>query len=169
MRKTVLAFAALSLAVPAAVAAQAPAAERPARLGQQDLTRADAQARASAAFARMDANKDGALDQADRTARQSAMFDRLDTDRDGAISRAEFAAMQARWGEARKARAAARAARGAAASGPISQQAFIERALARFDRADADRDGTLTAAERKAVRDTMRQRWQDRRAARQQG
>jgi hypothetical protein len=52
---------------------------------------------------------------------------------------------------------------------PVSQQAFVDRALAIFDRVDADRNGTVTQAERRAAREAMRQRWQDRRPARQQG
>jgi Ca2+-binding EF-hand superfamily protein len=121
----------------------------------------------------MDANKDGTLDQADRAARRAALFDRIDTDRDGAISRAEFEAMNA-GRESRKPRAGAK--RGGAqlmamrrSAEPVSQQAFVDRALAIFDRVDADRNGTVTQAERRAAREAMRQRWQDRRPARQQG
>ena len=38
-----------------------------------------------------------------------------------------------------------------------------ERALARFDRLDANRDGTLTAAERRQGREQWRERRQERR------
>lgn len=60
------------------------------------LTRAEAQTQAATAFARMDFNKDGKIDQTDRTARREAArakaFDRLDTDKNGQISKAEFTA-----------------------------------------------------------------------------
>ena len=61
-----------------------------------EITRAEAQNRAMAAFTQADVNKDGKLDRADfearREARRTAMFDRLDTDKNGQLSRAEFTA-----------------------------------------------------------------------------
>ena len=175
MRKLTLALSTAALVLSGAAVAQTASAERPARAAKPDMTRADAQARAEAAFARMDANKDGTLDQADRAARRAAMFARIDTDNNGAISRAEFDAMHAKRAEKGKARGAHRMGRKGAgarhammgnASGPVTSQAFVERALARFDRADANRDGTVTQAERKAARESMRDQW---RARRQQG
>ena len=56
----------------------------------------------------------------------------------------------------------ARAAPACAARGMFGEQGFVtreqmrERALARFDRADANHDGTLTAAERQQAREQMR-------------
>ncbi|KPH57602.1 EF-hand domain-containing protein [Novosphingobium sp. ST904] len=77
---------------PAAPSATSPAAPERDRIE----TRAEAQARAEAMFARLDVNKDGKLDRADREARRQqrreGMFDRLDTNRDGSISKAEFMA-----------------------------------------------------------------------------
>lgn len=90
MRKIII----LSLAAGAtlmaggAALAQGTAPTRPAP--GADITRAQVQERATATFARMDANKDGKIDAADREVRQRARFDRLDTDRNGAISFAEF-------------------------------------------------------------------------------
>ena len=49
--------------------------------------------------------------------------------------------------------------------GTITQAEFTTAALAHFDKADADHNGTVTAAERKAARDTMKAQWQARRAA----
>ena len=43
--------------------------------------------------------------------------------------------------------------------GFITREQMRERALARFDRADANHDGTLTAAERRAAREQMRERF----------
>lgn len=181
MRKLTLTLSTAALALSGAAFAQAPAA--PARAPKPDMTRAEVQARAETAFARMDANKDGTLDQADRAARHAMMFERMDTDRNGSISRAEFDAMHAQRAERRSGAMAQRMGRkergaqagmmgqrmGRADRQPATRQAFVDRALAMFDRADANRDGTVTQAERKAVRDTMRQQWQERRAARQQG
>ncbi len=47
--------------------------------------------------------------------------------------------------------------------GFITREQMRERALARFDRADADHNGTLTAAERQAARGAMRQGRRERR------
>lgn len=170
MRMLTLAISTAALAFSGAAAQAAPAqtgnAERPARAAKLDLTRAQAQARAEAIFARMDANQDGTISEADRAQRQAKMFDRLDADKNGSISRAEFEAMHAAHG-ARAAGKRAGRAQGARhgmmkQNGPISRQAFVERALSRFDRIDADRDGTATQAERKAAHDAMRRNWQAR-------
>lgn len=178
MRKLTLALSTAALAISGAAVAQA--APAPVRGPMPDMTRAQVQARAEAAFARMDANKDGTLDQADRAAHHAMMFDRIDSDKNGSISRAEFDAMHAKRGDkagghrmARKGpgghhglMAGRMGARDGKAAQPTTRQAFVDRALAMFDRADANRDGTVTQAERKAVRDTLRQQWQ---AKRQQG
>lgn len=149
-------------------------------------TRAEAQARAAEMFARMDANKDGKLDTADRAAkrteRQAKMFERLDADKDGNISKAEWdqhgadrAAKRAERGEKRtEAGEGKRAMRGhhgkrgghrgmmmmgkADTDGDktISQAEFQTAALARFDAADANKDGQVTPEERKAQRDAWR-------------
>ncbi len=125
-----------------------------------EVTRTQAQDRAARVFDRLDANKDGQLDQADRSARQRARFDRVDADADGAISFEEFSALR----ERRSARAPRR---GPMAHGPranpdgaraISRDAFTSRALARFDRADADKDGVVTAEERRSMREMRRER-----------
>lgn len=225
MRKLTFALSTAALAVSTAAIASPGMGE--ARMPQGDLTRAQAQQMATERFARMDANKDGTLDQADRTARQAMVFERLDADRNGAISAAEMEAMHAQRAGKRGERMARRdgkpamteaqkterraerfarldtdrngaisrgefdAARAAMATrmadkagkpdrrgagrmaaragGPVTQQAFVTRALAMFDRADANRDGTVTVAERQAARAALREQWQARKAARQQG
>lgn len=158
--------------------------------GNAVQTRADAEAKATQMFARMDANKDGKLDAADRTAqraeRQAKIFASLDADGNGSISKAE-------WDKHGADRAAKRAERGekrADAGEPgegkrhhgmrgghgkrgghhgmmmgkadtngdkaISQAEFQTAALARFDAADANKDGTVTAEERQAQRGAWR-------------
>ena len=180
MRKLTLALSTAALVLSgAAIAQTAPAAPAKQRAPMADMTRAQAQARAEAAFARMDANQDGTVDQADRQARHARMFERIDTDRNGSISRAEFDAMHAQRGGRQaggkqmggKHDGGHRALMGGMgkAAGPLTRQAFVDRALGMFDRADANRDGTVTAAERKAAREALRGQWRARSAERQQG
>lgn len=47
--------------------------------------------------------------------------------------------------------------------GFLTREQMRERALARFDRADANHDGTLTAAERRSAREQMRERFREHR------
>jgi len=66
------------------------------------ISKAEALAAATARFERMDANKDGFIDQADREAwakqRREARFKAVDTDGDGKLSQAELDAAKARRG-----------------------------------------------------------------------
>lgn len=101
-KKLTLGISAAALTIGGVACAQAPAnppkMERPKIDANDDgiVTRAEAQAAATAMFAKMDVNKDSKLDQADRElARQQrtdARFARLDTNNDGSISKAEFSA-----------------------------------------------------------------------------
>ena len=160
MTKTItLALAAATLAIGGAAVAQ-DRAERPDRAA--DMTRAQAEARAATAFARMDANSDGTVNAADREARARARFAAMDTSGDGLLS---FEEMQAHHAEAREDRGERQGDRrmrrghrggdrgmmggrmGENASMTAAQ--FTAAALARFDAADANNDGTLTAAERR--------------------
>jgi Ca2+-binding EF-hand superfamily protein len=166
-----------------AVYAQAPAGfDRDHRPGA-DMTREQAEQRSAAAFERLDANADGVLDAADRDARKAgrderraqrreARFDRLDADKDGAISRAEFDAAHERFAERGEDgrrfghRGHRRGGFGPFAAGgdkSMTRAEFTAAALERFDRADANHDGTVTAAERRAAFEAMREQ---RRAAR---
>lgn len=128
-----------------------------------DLTRDQAQAVATRMFDQLDVNKDGKIDGADRDARRSELFDRLDTNHDGQLSRSEFtaagtsAARDAGPKDAAPAKQAARPRAGAPTtrvdtdhSGGVTQAEYIAVALRRFDAADANKDGRLTPAERRA-------------------
>ena len=122
-----------------------------------DLTRDQAQAVATRMFDRLDVNKDGKLDGADRDARRAELFDRLDTDHDGQLSRSEFTAAgtnAAKDGgpakQAARPRPGAPAGAAAGPSGGVTQAEYIAVALRRFDAADANKDGRLTPAERRA-------------------
>jgi len=89
MKKITLGLSALALALSgAAIAVAAPHMMHEGKT----LTRAEAQAHAEAAFAKLDLNHDGKLDKADRSARLSEHFDKIDTNHDGTISRDEFTA-----------------------------------------------------------------------------
>lgn len=144
-----------------------------------DLTRDQAAARADQHFARLDADRDGRVTvqeaqqarQAMRAERQGRMFDRLDANRDGSLSRAEFSAR----GEMRGAgpgmghpmgRGGQHAQRMFGEDGVVTREEFRARALQRFERLDANRDGTVTMAERREVRQRMRQERMQRRRQR---
>lgn len=142
--------------------------------------------RTDAMFAKMDANGDGVLNDADREAKLAERFAKMDTDGDGVLSQAEFTAaheaMRDKRAERREARAERRAntmggermgRRGGRHHGPggpggmikaadtnqdgqVTKAEFQTAALARFDKADADGDGTVTREERRAAWQAMR-------------
>ncbi|KRA80415.1 EF-hand domain-containing protein [Altererythrobacter sp. Root672] len=177
MRKTLtLSLAAIAaLAAGSAAFAQEAPQERSGREPRPPMTRTDVEQRTNEAFARMDANKDGVLNQADREAREKSAFDRIDTNQDGAISPEEFAARGGERREARQAKAEPdqrpgprMGRRGPGGPGPmgfglarnadtngdgaVTQAEFASAALTRFDSADANKDGTLSREERRAQR-----------------
>lgn len=148
--------------------------------GDKTVTKTEALARADARFAKMDANGDGTLNSADRAAMVKKHFDKMDADKNGAISESEFiAAHEARMAtrkvrhmnrmgqpnnEAsgdRRAHRFDRHERGgmkmlmlADTNGDkaVTQAEFRTAAETRFARADANSDGTISAAERKSMR-----------------
>lgn len=186
MRKLHLSIATALLAA-TGLAIAAPAIAQPA--AKPDVTRAQVEAKAAEHFARMDVNRDGVLDAADREARRAKMFDRLDADNNGSISEAEFAARHAaRAGHEGRDGAKRGGTKGHRMGGhrgmmggrmamarmadtnndnAISRAEFTAAALKHFDQADADNNGTVTQAERKAAHEKMRAQWQARREARQ--
>lgn len=108
MKTLLLGLSAAALTIGGVACAQAPANNAPANQkprmerprmdadGDGVITRAEAQARATELFAKLDVNKDGKLDKADRELmhqqRREKMFAKLDTNGDGSISKAEFMA-----------------------------------------------------------------------------
>jgi hypothetical protein len=152
-------------------------AEAFARMDANDdgvLDRADREARRHERFARRDANGDGELNAADREARRHAMFERIDVDHSGGISFEELSAAREQRHEqraerrgngghrlARRGHDGPRFARRGPAGmrinaraadtnrdGAVTRAEFASAALARFDRVDVDKDGTISADER---------------------
>ncbi|MBO9698436.1 MAG: hypothetical protein J7499_19765 [Sphingopyxis sp.] len=137
--------------------------------------------------ANKDGKLDAADRAARRTAMQAKMFERLDANKDGNISKAEWDQHGADRAAKRAERGEKRADAGEAGDGgrhgmrghhgkrgghrgmmmgkadadgdkAISEAEFRTAALARFDAADANRDGQVTPGERKAQRDAWRAR-----------
>ena len=153
MKKTVLAIALLTTGLAGAAIAQAPAPGSD-PMGDKTVTKAEAQAKAAEMFAKMDVNKDGKLDEADRGAHRAQMFDRLDANKDGNVSREEFAT--AHRGMADGDKAAGEHKMGEHRMGKRGGGHMGGRMMMQM--ADANKDGQLTAAERKAHHAQMRQK-----------
>ncbi|WP_165357185.1 EF-hand domain-containing protein [Sphingosinicella sp. CPCC 101087] len=179
MNKYMILGGAALIAVTGAAVAQNAAQPRIDR--NADVTRQQVIERADQRFARLDVNNDGRATPEEarqaheqrRGERADRMFERLDANSDGSISRAEFDQSRAQRAERRAERGERRGMRhGRRGMGEgrgerlFGEQGFVtrdqmrERALARFDRLDANRDGTLTAEERRQGR---QQRMQERR------
>lgn len=145
------------------------------------LTKTEAMAAADARFAKLDANADGKLDQADKVAKVAQRFVQMDADKNGSLSRAEFVAAHearaAKRADRREQRVGMRDGDGPRQKGrrggmkmlamadsdgdkAISKAEFRNAAEARFTKADADKNGTVTAEERKGGR---RDGWRNRR------
>lgn len=182
MRKLTLSLIAGAVALAAGGTAMAQQAQ-PSR---PPMTRAGAEQRAAQIFEKLDANHDGKIDQADRALREKARFDRIDANHDGQLSYTEFNAMHGQRDDAHpeSGRQGAEHGRGrrdgfrsrpggmshmadADKNGAITKAEFQAAALTRFDRIDANKDGTVTPDEAKAARDSMRQQWQSRRQGQQ--
>ena len=189
MKTPILALAGISLLAGTAALAQ------PGDRNPGPMTRAEVSQKAAERFQKMDLNSDGVLDLADRELRREQRIARLDTDGNNAISKAEREAAREARQERRAQRMAERGQSADAGErrgrgkhhrgmrgwhrgggmmakadtngdGRLTLQEFQAHALARFDRADADSDGTVTQAERKAAREAMRAQMAERREAR---
>lgn len=120
------------------------------------------------ALMRADANHDGIVTREEVIASSDQMFDRLDTNRDGTVSPDEMAAAR----QTMRPNGATPPPPGGAMQPPPGGRAMArsftraqwhDRALAQFDRVDANHDGRVDQAEMQAYRDAMRDRRQDRR------
>lgn len=175
MSKPVLAAAVSALVLAAGGAAYA----SPGMMGGGDVTRAEAQEKSDAMFARMDANGDGVLNDADREARLAKRFEGLDTDGNGSISREEFVAGHDDKGGHHMAdgdedkpgpkgrgdkhhggmRGAMMDKADTNGDGAVSSAEFKAAHMAMFDKADTNKDGTITKDERRAAMKDMRAGW----------
>ncbi|WP_150294976.1 EF-hand domain-containing protein [Sphingobium estronivorans] len=146
------------------------------------LTKAELTAALEARFTRLDANRDGKIDQTDRDMlRQQRLDERfaaMDSDKNGQISKAEFmAAHPGRdgmrdhmgpggrgWGHGGPGRGMMRGGLdgGMQKDGAMTKAEFMARPLAMFDKADTNHDGKVTADEMKAARAAFRDGWKDR-------
>jgi hypothetical protein len=147
----------------------------------RDTTRAQLVAQLDARFAQLDTDRDGFISAAERTAAHdrhvAERFARLDADKNGAVTLAEMKAARGMHDAApgeRRGRPGPRGMRGmhgmggglggehagmgrdADQDGRISKAEFGAAALSRFDRADTDRNGVLSDAERQAARAAMK-------------
>jgi Ca2+-binding EF-hand superfamily protein len=187
MNRTHIFGAVIAVSLTSAALYAAPAAKRDAD-GNGVVTKAEMLAAADARFAKMDANNDGTLNEADKAAKIATRFAEMDADKNGSLSEAEFvAAHQARADkredrrEQRMGRNGPNSERGgkmgrhggrhgggmkmlemADSNGDksVSKAEFRAAAEARFAKADANGDGTISADERKAGRG----KWRDRQA-----
>lgn len=138
--------------------------------GDGILTKAEVTAGLDKLFVKMDPNGDGKVTQEERQAmrqqRMDARFAAIDADKNGQISKTEFAAkrqgrseeggrhMGRRHGGHGGMGMMGMRGRGADADkdGTLTRAEFLARPLAMFDRADANKDGKVTADEMKAAR-----------------
>jgi EF-hand domain pair/EF hand len=147
-------------------------------------TRAEVEAKVKEHFAAMDANKDGSVTVEERgAARQAKMsemkdahFKAMDTNSDGSISRAEFDAGHSATAGAHRGMGHKSGGHGGGRGGAMMERRdtddngkltlaeALSGPLARFDRIDTDKDGTISDKEREAARDARKDRrmkWRD--------
>ncbi|WP_168168882.1 EF-hand domain-containing protein [Shinella sp. HZN7] len=106
--------------------------------------------RAERMLKRLDANSDGKVSQEELLQRASETFQRFDADKNGEVTKAEVDARREAFRDARKAVREVKATDGEAkaAAREALRDARIDRMGGRmFERADADKNGTLTKAE----------------------
>jgi len=138
------------------------------------LNQADREAARRQAFDRVDADKDGAISFAEFEARRSERGEARD-ERDGGDGREfadrggrRFGGPEAQGFRGPGMRGDRRLARDADADkdGTVTQSEFTTAALARFDQADANSDGTISLEERREARQHMRHNMRHGRAQR---
>ena len=147
--------------------------------GNGAVSKVEAMVAADARFTKMDVNSDGTLNATDREAKIKVYFQEMDANKNGAISEAEFVTAHKERMEERAEKRAERGddrnpdshrsgrhsrgnGRGGGGMGmqsadtnndmAVTQAEFRSAAEARFTKADADNDGTLSADEQKAGR-----------------
>lgn len=150
MRKATAAILALA-GLAAAAPAFAQGAPRPDPFGDATIARKDAEADAARRFDTLDTNHDGSLSPEEQAAARPQ--------RSGGP-----AADGVRRSGADRMRGMMRRMMDPNGDGKVTRDEYVAAQLRRFDRMDADRDGQLTSAERKAAMEAMRQRMMERMA-----
>lgn len=118
----------------------------------------DREQRAERMLNRLDTDKDGKISQAEMLARASQAFERFDTDKNGVVTKAEVDAKREAFRDARKAYRAVKATEGEArdtARAALRDARMDRMGLRMFERADADKNGSLTKAEMETAANAM--------------
>jgi len=159
----------------------------------KDMTRADLETKVKTKFAMFDADKDGSVTKdemqayraAKRTKRMDMYFKSMDADDNGSISRAEFDAAHAKKHDKMAERGdkrghhkmAHRGHRGGMMKGHMFKMADANgdgnvtlaeattKALEHFDKVDADKNGTVTGAERMDYWKAKKAEWKAKKSA----
>lgn len=114
--------------------------------------------RAERMLKRLDTNNDGKVSQQEMLAGATQIFERFDADKNGEVAKAEVDAKREAFRDARKAFREVKTTDGEAkqAAREALRDARIDRMGARmFERADADKNGTLTKAEMETAANAM--------------
>jgi Ca2+-binding EF-hand superfamily protein len=114
--------------------------------------------RAERMLKRLDTNSDGKVSQDEMLAGATQTFERFDADKNGEVTKAEVDAKRDAFRDARKAFREVKASDGEAkqAAREALRDARMDRMGARmFERADADKNGTLTKAEMETAANAM--------------
>ena len=141
-----------------------------------NITRQQAAAHAERRFAAMDADADGRLTReearqargdrrAERRQHRDERLAQLTPEQRAEIEqrRAQRQEQRAQRGDRPGGRHGRRGGRIFGEEGFVTREQMLQHAMARFDRLDLDRDGTLTSAERQQARAQLRERFQQRR------
>lgn len=135
--------------------------------GDGKVTKAELTASLQEKFAKMDLNGDGKITKEERDQLREKRFDdrfaKMDADHNGQISKDEMKAAHEARGERRggpdgpgkhhhgRMGMKGGGMMGADKDGTVTREAFMARPLAMFEKADANKDGTVTAEEAKAA------------------
>lgn len=139
------------------------------------VTRTEATEALAKHFASMDSDGNGTITAAEREASRGKMvaqhFATMDADSNGSLSLAEFQAGHEEGADGRPGPRGGKMGRmmGGMMDRDLSRDQFMSRPMAMFDRLDTNKDGQITAAERDAAMEKMRERWEGRKGKRDAG
>ncbi len=157
MRKTVLTLMLAASAITSAASAQTPTTPRPPM--RQDAnhdgvaTRAEAITQADARFAQMDTDHDGRITAGEMRAYREALHDRV-------VASGRDVPVPPQGGRKHDGTGRRMDPNG---DGSVTREEYEARALKRFDRMDANHDGTIDATERANAAEMRHVDWRERR------